>query len=60
MDEYEAFYTKSFGGYTSDDSGADQDLEGLAEPEADADETPLEDGKEFQLEEAHRALPTAE
>ena len=56
MDEYESFYTKSFGGYTSDDSGdADMDLEGVGEAEAEvepeADEAPLEDGKEFHLEE---------
>ena len=47
MDEYESFYTKSFGGYTSDNSEEDA----LVEVDAEVDEVPLEDGKEFIVEE---------
>jgi DNA-directed RNA polymerase subunit M/transcription elongation factor TFIIS len=50
MDEYEAFYTKSFGGYTSGDSEIEDDIEADAEPD-NVDEVPLEDGKEFREEE---------
>jgi DNA-directed RNA polymerase subunit M/transcription elongation factor TFIIS len=48
MDEYENFYTKSFGGYTSDNS----DEEDEVDVEFDAvDEVPIEEGKEFVPEE---------
>jgi len=48
MEEYETFYTKSFGGYTSEDSEDDD----VPEVEIDLnDEVPVEEGKEFNAEE---------
>jgi DNA-directed RNA polymerase subunit M/transcription elongation factor TFIIS len=44
IDEYEAFYTKSFGGFTSDDSDDE-----LSQPEVD--ELPIEDTKDFPNDE---------
>jgi len=46
MDEYEAFYTKSFGGYTSGDSDIEDEIEVDAEVD-NVDEVPAEDGKDF-------------
>ena len=48
MEEYETFYTKSFGGYTSENSEEDE------EPEIEIDimdEPPVEEGKEFNGDE---------
>jgi len=48
IEEYETFYTKSFGGYTSDNS----EEEDVPEVEIDQiDEVPVEEGKEFNAEE---------
>ena len=44
MEEYEAFYTKSFGGYASDDSEDDAS-------QVEIDEVPVDDVKDFQNDE---------
>ena len=45
VEEYEAFYTKSFGGYMSDEDGSDNEIV------EDVDVEPMEDGKDFPVEE---------
>lgn len=54
LEEYEAFYTKSFGGYMSADGDSDneivEDVEAEAEAEVDVDAT-ADDAKEFAAEE---------
>jgi DNA-directed RNA polymerase subunit M/transcription elongation factor TFIIS len=42
VEEYEAFYTKAFGGYNSEDDEDELDID-----LADIDECPVEEGKEF-------------
>jgi len=48
MDEYESFYTKSFGGYTSDNSEEDELPE--VDIDVDADDIPADEGKDFNAD----------
>lgn len=50
MDEYESFYTKSFGGYTSDNSDEEEIAE--VEVEVDADDVALEEVEEDDVAES--------
>jgi len=48
VEEYETFYTKSFGGYTSDNSDEEEEAEVEIDP---IDEPVIDEGKEFREEE---------